>query len=42
MTSAQRFRDLAIDPPKKPIEPLVPVTTEPRVLTKLDPGAASR
>ncbi len=42
MTSAQRFRDLAIDPPKKPIEPLTPVTTEPRVLTKLDPGAASR
>jgi DNA recombination protein RmuC len=35
MTSAQRFRDLSIETPKKIIEPLPPVDCQPRTLGKL-------
>ncbi|MEM8827153.1 MAG: DNA recombination protein RmuC, partial [Pseudomonadota bacterium] len=39
LTSARRFRDLEIDPPKKEIDALDMAVTEPRQLTKLDPDA---
>ena len=35
LTSAKRFEDLAIDPPKKNLDELAPITTEARELTKL-------
>lgn len=38
LTSARRFRDLDIEPPKKDIEELPQSETEPRQLTKLDTG----
>ncbi|MBB4632039.1 DNA recombination protein RmuC [Sphingosinicella soli] len=39
LTSAQRFRDLSIEPPKKEIERLPVIETTPRALTKLMPPA---
>ena len=35
MTSARRFEDMHIDPPKKKIDELAQAVTEPRSLTKL-------
>ncbi|MBZ6377084.1 hypothetical protein B5C34_06720 [Pacificimonas flava] len=40
LTSARRFRDLEIEPPKKDIDLLEPTSTEPRELTKLEVGSA--
>ena len=39
LTSAQRFRDLSIEPPKKEIERLPVIEATPRALTKLMPPA---